>query len=249
MLELKASEAWYSPTSYIVPTKDLTATERRRLDEREALIDAALAELKKPETFVKLNSSIHKGSIIRIPTKQNARWDLHCDIYDANEQATRGHWSLAQFAHGRDPARGWKWADRYLQFSTYAGRKPVQIGQNTIYCDFLGGEHNKTTSWLIGYEGEEVFCLDEKKRPPTFTDRLDQTVEVGDLVVVALNYGAGLDVCVIKGFADERRVIIEAMDSGELDRIPLEKDNSTSKIMKMPNSLRDTALMMKLSRS
>ncbi len=244
MFEVRQSQAWNSPTSLVLPTANLTASEIKKIAEREVIIDAVRATKLNDMVHIKLNTGIFKGTIFEVKFSNSNRWHVSAIV----DQPDRRGWRLNDFIGDKDPAKDWQFAKRRIAHRTYPGREPIRIGNDVIQGEFVGGEHATQASILFGYEGDPVFCIDKKKRPPTFTDRLDQEVGVGDLVVVALNYGAGLDICVIKGFADERRVLIESMQSGSLDRIPLEK-NATAKIMKMPNSLRDTALMMKLSRN
>lgn len=246
MYEIKlSSDAWYAPTSCVLPTLNLTAAEQRRLEERGRIIDAAVAEFKGEYTHVKINSGIYKGSICRVRIHNDASWSVYCveEDYSKNFKPSE----IYSWVYDKDRTKQWVFANRRLSAHIDALDKPIKFKDGTIYPEFFGREIENTASLLIGYEGDPVFQLDTKKRSATFTDRLGQEVKADDLVVVALNYGAGLEVCMVKGYADADRVIIESIESGELDRIPLEK-NATRKIMRMPYSLKDTALMLKLSR-
>ena len=231
---------WHSPFSYVVPTVNITPAEQKKLDERERILD--LVEAASEEGYwVKINSGIYKGTIFHVDANNDRRWNSSLCV----EKISRT--DLWAFTRDLDPTKKFQFVTRQLRMYNSALQKPIRIGDNTVFTEFMGRDIENSASILLDYDGDAVFHLDETKRPPTFTDRLGQEVAVGDLVVVALNYGEGLEVCLIKGYSDERRVVIEKVESGDLDRIPLE-NNATRKIMRMPNTLKDVALMMKLAR-
>lgn len=250
MIEIKSSSVWHSVTSPIVPTQNLTATEEKQLAQRNAIIDRIKSGVLGPG-FIKVNSGINKGSIVPAENSDGKTWHQLQSVWSfhIHVDAPSAPWAREAIRKmtKKSPEKGWTIA-QHVTFRCATGDKPINLNGGSIFGEFMGADVHKSMSILLDYEDGPVFCLDEKKRPLTFTDRLEQEVSIGDIVVVALNYGAGLDICAVKGFADERRVVIESMETGELDRIPLE-DNETQKIMKMPNSLRDTALMLKLSRN
>jgi hypothetical protein len=239
---------WHTVFSYIVPVSNITPEVQKKLDERERLLDIIEAESEKEKLWVKINNGIFRGSIFQASTDHSVEgWTSTLEVEDIQNAMAQSKQSIHSWTQGADPNYQWQFTKRAAKVWHNRACGPLKIAAGTIYTEYLGAEVSNGASILIGYQGDEVFCLNEKKRPRTFKDRLDQDVGPGDLVVVALNYGAGLDVCMIKGYSDERRVVIESVDTGELDRIPLE-NNATVKIMKMPNSLKDTALLMKLAR-
>lgn len=257
MLELKHSNGWDRLNAVVLPTTNLTTAEKKRLQQRDELIDAALQEIKKPEVFIRINHGIHKGSIIKISAADKES-TIHLYEEDYGKRVT-GPLSNYLKRYGKkdlDPTKGWQFNSRCVTFHIHFkgtiknGRlkiNPIKLKDGWLFPQFMNGEVLSGMSLLIGYEGDDVFVLNEQKRPPTFLDRLDQEVKVGDLVVVALNYGAGLDVCMVRGFSDEDRVVIESVNTREFDRIVIE-NGSTRKIMKMLNDLRTTAMIMKLGR-
>ncbi len=225
----------------------LLAGDQKKLIERETNIDLILAEAKKPFVWLKINRGINKGSIFRASTddKDHAGWRFivnevttpqpirHLSSWDTYNKSKK-------YAYTRAP--------RYLRWYSFSGSTPIRMMDGTIYPGYMASGVDDSVSILLDYQGGEVYAFNEDVRPLTFFDRLDQEVNIGDLVVVAKLYGEGLDVGVVKGYADEIRVLVEACGDGEMLRIPLE-ENSTQKIMKMPMTLKDTALMMKLSGS
>jgi hypothetical protein len=256
MIELRRQtnmDHWWHVSSNFVPTQNLTAKEVKQIAERDALLDR-LATLK-GEVWIKINNGIFRGSIfpamVEGPRSNFGDYgpSFAATVEPKNDvRLTKGGGTpLSFFVKDFDKNKGWAWSKRAAWIYTLSGTKPIVFKEATIYPEFFGNEVDNNLSVLLDYQGDRVFQINEAKRPLTFTDRLDQEVTIGDLVVVALNYGAGLDICMVKGFADERRVVIESVDTGERDRIPLE-NNATKKIMRMPNSLRDTAMLMKLSR-
>jgi hypothetical protein len=250
MFEVKASQAWQAPVSILLPSANLTATETRRLAERDQMIDKALLEIQKPEVYLKINKGIFRGSVFAVRDKNGDDYydkpavTLHEENYLRNQGGGSPEY---YYLKGKDLNKKWVYASRYLTFQAYTGRRPLKFNEGWIFGEFLSSDVQQSLSLLVDYQGGPVFCLDTKERPLSFQDRLDQEVNIDDLVVVALNYGAGLDICRVRGFADERRVVIESIETGEFDRIGLE-NNQTKKIMRMPNSLKDTALMLKLAR-
>ena len=257
MIELKnyrTTDQWWHPTSSFIPTQNLTAKEAKLLAEREALLDK-LADLQKnrPQVWLKVTGGIFKGSIFPADIEDpHTHWDdeaanVGIVVDNANRARCSGGTPLSAYVYQNklDPNKGWDWADRSASVYCHAGTYPIGFKEATIYPEFFRAPD--TMNLLIDYQGDRVFEINEKKRPLVFTDRLEQEVAIGDLVVVALNYGAGLDICTVKGFADDKRVVIESVETGERDRIPLE-NNETKKIMRMPNSLRDTALLIKLAK-
>lgn len=247
MIEVKLNALnWWDPSSRIVPTAGLTVADQKKLKERDEFLDKLHVESKRSEHWVKLNRGLFRGSIFR--TTHQESWHVNATVYDnASELCLKGENIHSYTRHVKEPSKVFDFAERCCFVFHGGGRKPIKLKDGVLYPEFFSTEVIRTASLLLEYDGDEVYQMDEKRRPLTFKDRLDQDVTIGDLVVVALNYGAGLDICVVKGFADERRVVIESVETGINDRIPLEK-NATAKIMRMPNSLKDTALLMKLGR-
>jgi hypothetical protein len=231
----------------IIPTRDITVSEKQKLKAREETLDAVAGLKDVREVWVKINQGLFKGTIFRAPLRGSGD-DLQ--VYLRVETYQVGHAAqVVDYMRGRNAARQWVMVDRYLNLNIHSGYepKPIRLPGGIIIPSMLSRDVTNSMSILLDYQGSEEFHMDFSKRPPTFQDRLGQDVEIGDLVVVALNYGAGLDVCMVRGYADERRVLIESVEGGGFDRIALDK-NATNKIMRMPNSLRDTAMMMKLAR-
>jgi hypothetical protein len=253
MFEIKRSDTWNHVSSNLVPTTNLTAKEVKAIQDRDDLIDLMVDYNKIGTVWVKLNSGIHRGSIFPAKTDDgHDGWVAHMIVDPHNKKrmmSGSGGPTISSLVRYRklDASKNWDWALRSAHVQHRTGTARISFQEGMLYPEFMGSEITNTASILLGYQGGKVYCHNEKTRPLTFTDRLGQEVTIGDLVVVALNYGAGLDICMIRGFSDTKRVIIESVDTGEMDRINLE-DNETNKIMKMPNSLRDTALMLKLAR-
>jgi hypothetical protein len=255
MFEIKQSSTWNHVSSNLTPTANLTPKEVQQIKDRDDLIDLMINYNDIGTVWVKLNSGINRGSIFPASTDVSSNhdgWTAHMMVDPQNKKrmtSGSGGPTVSSLVNYRkfDKTKNWDWAARAAHVQHRTGSKKISFQEGTLYPEFMGSEITNTASVLLGYQGGKVYCHNEKIRPLTFTDRLDQEVTIGDLVVVALNYGAGLDICMVRGFADAKRVIIESVDTGEADRINLE-DNETNKIMKMPNSLRDTAMMLKLAR-
>jgi hypothetical protein len=253
MIEIKSSNTWWSPRYNVVPTTNLSALDVKRLADRQALIDRARLEIGQTRYWVKINNGLFKGTIFQVEPETNRYVRSSAKTFSAamalaiEPTNRKAHGPLHYVPDGMDPAQKPDWANEsvYMQFNP--GNMPIRFKEGTFYPFYLPGNVIDGVSLLLDYTGGEVFCMNEGRRPATFTDRLDHEVKVGDLVVVALNYGAGLEICMVRGYADETRVIIESVHDGSVDRIPLE-NNSTSKIMRMPNKLEDMAMMMKLAR-
>jgi hypothetical protein len=243
---------WWHVSSNVVPTTNLTPKEIKLINDRDDLLN--LLSNFKDNAWFKINTGIFKGSIF--PAVIDGFDDNSDDQGPAFSIAIEPRNDIRMAGSGApglvvrkkyDQPKGWTWTKQAAWIHASSGNLPIVFKEATIYPEFFGSDVEKNLSILFNYQGDRVFKINEKVRPLTFIDRLNQEVTIGDLVVVALNYGAGLDVCMVKGFADERRVVIESMETGERDRIALE-NNSTKKIMRMPNSLRDTAMLLKLSR-
>jgi hypothetical protein len=248
MKEIKLkSSGTFSLTSDVLPTKNLTPGEIKKLAERDANIDLVINEAKKSEVFVKFTKGINKGTIVKAQTDRDAvrGWWFNPEDY----RPSRGY-KFRDYGKKYDPKKEYEYCDRRLTYYFWSDRSLEMMKMNggILFPGFMNSDVTDSISLLIDYDGPEVFCLDETKRPATFEDRLGQDVAAGDLVVVARLYGAGLDVCKVMGYSDHERVVLESCENGALERIPL-VENQTDKIMKMPMTLKDTALMMKLSGS
>lgn len=254
MIELrriKDMTQWWHPSSNFVPTANLTAGDKKRLAERDAILDKLAALTKSDEIWLKLNTGIFRGSIVPAALETGRFSDgptVNAIIDNDNvKRMNSGGPSINVYTSKLDRLKGWQWADRSLTLSTQLGNKPIGFKEGTIYPVFFAHAVTMDASLLLDYQGDRVYNLNTAKRPLVFQDRLEQDVTIGDLVVVARNYGVGLDICIVKGFGDERRIVIESVIDGEQDRIALE-DNATLKVMRMPNSLKDTAIMLKLAK-
>ena len=244
---IKDYSSWTSPLSCLIPTKNITPADQKAIDKRDQALDRIKQALKEKTFWVKINTGIYRGTILEVgPHDQTIVNFGYNDDVKSRWQGTRT--SVSNLSRGLDQSKGWDFADREANLSIHFGNKPIKFKEGIIFPEFFGIDISNNASVLLDYQGGPVFSLNEKLRPLTFTDRLDQDVGIGDLVVVALNYGAGLDICMVRGYADAKRVVIESVEDGTMDRIPLE-DNSTAKIMKMPNSLQTTAMLMKLARN
>jgi hypothetical protein len=246
MIEVKHSSTWSSPLSRIIPSQNLTANDKKKLAERQAIIDRLAIEVGASSHWLKINNGIFKGTIFRANPHSNSRRRESVSVHIYPEAV----WKSPTYSAERGEPKLKDQAPIFTNhFSMHIGwgDQPIKVQNHTIYPTFCAQEVLRNCSLLLDYEGDPVFCMDEKKRPLTFEDRLGQEVNIGDLVVVAYNYGAGLDLCLVKGFSDETRVVIESVESGEVDRIPLE-NNATRKIMRMPDSIEEIAVMMRLAR-
>ena len=257
MIEIKRSSAWHSPYSMAVASENLTAREEKLLAERAEIIKRAQGLITHSSfgggyegyVWLKITKGIFKGTVFKA-YPGNGGWQdspqpitFRLDL----ERVGDGFRNYELTDRQREnPTKGFVAADRMILYVNQ-GELPINFKNGSIYPEFLGSDITSTCALLLDYEGDAELVIDTKKRPLTFTDRLGQDVSIGDLVVVALNQGAGLDICTVRGFCDEDRVVIESVDTGNFDRITIE-NNETNKIMRMPNNLRDTALMLKLSK-
>ena len=250
MIELrgiKHYKEWKSPFSCLLPTKDITPDEQKAIDTRDQLIERIRLAAKEKSHWVKINTGIFRGTILEIRSSDDS-W-VNLDVNDdVPSRWAKSYNTPYNLADDKKDSRKWVFAQREATMSIRFGSKKISFKEGTIYPEFFGVDIQNNASLLLDYQDGPVFSLNEKLRPATFTDRLDQDVALGDLVVVALNYGAGLDICMVRGYSDAKRVVIESVEDGTMDRIPLE-DNATNKIMKMPNSLQTTAMLMKLART
>lgn len=263
MIELRydTKHLWHTPWSNLVPTNNLTSKEAKQVADREALIDRLIQADKDPVLWVQINKGIYKGSIFAVDNSSiakkkanNFNTDNGVMVYanvDPNnaQRMGKGGPTLREYMswENLDSNKDWVWAKRSASLRIHAGYLPIKFRTGEmIFSQWLAHDVMRSASLLLDYQGDEVFCRNTKARPDTFVDRLGNDVGIGDLVVVALQYGAGLDICHVRGFSDERRVVIEKIEGG-FDRIALE-DNATNKIMKMPSTVKSTAVLMKLSR-
>lgn len=251
MEEIKVfSNSTFSVTASVLPTKDLTALDIKKMAEREQQIKKVLELCTNDFVWLKFNKGINKGTIIQAQVidvrgkrpETCKKFMFRSYVSDPDNGYLR--YSIAKKPKNKD----FQFAKTHLTpcISIPYGLNMMKMKDGIIFPGFQNSDVMTSVSLLPDYDGEEVFCLDTDLRPETFEDRLGQDVGIGDLVVVACLYGAGLDVCVVKGYSDPMRVVLESCQDGSLERIPLE-DNATPKIMKMPMNLKDTALMMKLA--
>lgn len=243
MIEIKPSKtAWDNVFSRIRP-KVLSEKDKALNDKRTQDLEKLKSGLKNEKIWIKINNGIFRGSIFPVFTSQ-----LYYVFYKANPKSEYNPQDIAKYEK-RDTSVVWDFHDESFSLHTSLSSKVEFACGNAIFTEFFGTEVTNNISFLLDYDSTSVFCLNENLRPKTFSDRLNQDVGVGDLVVVALHQGQGLDICVVKGFADAKRVVIESVEHNIVDRIIVESDNTCNKIMKMPMSLKDTALMLKLSRN
>jgi hypothetical protein len=248
---IKDLNQWWHPSGIILPTVNLTPSEIKKLAQREAQLDKLASLTPGSQVWIRLNTGIFRGSTFPAELAHDygkIRHQLTVMAWvDPKADRDRAGTSIHNYTRNLDTTKKWDWAKRSLTLHFISGDNAINFTEGSIFPHLISSTVFNDASLLLDYAGDRVFCLNEAKRSMVFKDRLDQDVTLGDLVVVALNYGAGLDICVVKGFADEKRIVIESVISGDQDRITLE-DDKTVKVMRMPNTLKDTALMLKLAR-
>lgn len=252
MIELKYVNNWSSPLSAIIPTANLTPSDQKKLDERADLIEKIRDEVANPLLWIKITSGLFKGTICQATRwtggarsrSGTAAFEVVADVETINPSKLGRISYIPEGIEHQAP----NWAPTRCHWSVAVrSQDPIKFKEGTLYPAYLSSTVTRSCSLLLDYTGGPVFCMNEKRRPSTFEDRLGQEVNLNDLVVVAYNYGGGLDICMVRGFADETRVVVESVETGALDRIPL-VDNATHKIMRLPNKLEDIAMLMKLAR-
>ena len=240
----------FSVTASVLPTKDLTALDIKKIAERERQMDVVLKECTKDHVWLKFNKGINKGTIVQAQVVDiGGKRPENCNKFMFSSYTGNPDNGYLRYCIEKKPKnKDFQFAKSRLipYISVPYHINMMKMKEGIIFPGFQNSDVMTSVSLLVDYDGDEVFCLDTELRPETFEDRLGQDVGIGDLVVVACLYGAGLDVCVVKGYSDPMRVVLESCQDGSLERIPLE-DNATLKIMKMPMNLKDTALMMKLA--
>lgn len=249
MIDIRTNGQWPAPDCSIIPTANITAADQNKLDVRQNLIERLRVEAKKSSHWARINSGLFKGSIFEIAQyndRRSSRTGISV-LIGVEKIDHKRNGRITYIPDGLDDkSPDWAYEHAYISFMSEEA-KPIRFKEGTIYNEYLPTGVLRGMSLLLDYTGGEVFCMNAKKRPATFEDRLGQEVAIGDLAVVAYNYGGGLDLVTIDGYADETRVVVKSVSSGDYDRIPLD-DNATHKIMRMPNKIEDMALMMKLAR-
>lgn len=235
----------FSLQTAVLPCKEeLSKTDLKKYEDRIQDIHDVLEEVKKDYVYLKLNRGINRGSIIKVPTSDSSTISFTVIHYDVSKQAKE---KVHRYHIPKNsPYTKFEYSDTIRCMM----RSNDRLSQHVVKFDdgnmiHLDNFYSLNMSLLIGYNGPQVFKINEDVRPLTFYDRLDQEIFINDLVVIANHYGE-LDVGIMKGFYDNDHIFIEACDTKKIIRIKL-KNNKTKNCMKMQQKLKDIAMMMKLS--
>lgn len=236
-MEIKFNSGKYSANNHYIPTP-LTNAEHKKVDKRNDEIKAIKALADNSQIFIKINRGIYAGSIFPIQVQKNGRWypGFWFDVHRA-----RASYNLTY--EERRQNRKLEFCP-FVQFS-FTFSDTIHVAGNEIQGSALNSRDiTQHISILLNYTGGEVYKC---SIAVDFTDRLNQKISVGDLVVAATDYNL-LDICTVIGSKDRDRILLKRIEDDRVISMKL-SNNSSHAIMKMENSLQDIALMMKLTKA